>query len=297
MNHSLHDLSTASLTLFMLLMLAGALNAQNATVSFRTGDLSGNWCPILDSTGTPIDSGSYIGFYLVGPDEEVDPPSQALDSCGAPTDDDVRALHNTIGNGLDHYILGYNEPPFVPAGNLSTGNGAVLIPDSGSGEEPVLNRGDRFYMRAFDSDSVHTATHYFNLLTVDGDTMDSYIVVNPGPAVTMVCFTDPIPLDCESSPVGPEDAPNIVGEYRLYQNYPNPFNPTTTINYDVKEHGRVTLKIYNVLGQEVRTLVDGLKDTGEFSATFNAADLASGIYFYELRVNSYRDVKKMVLLQ
>jgi hypothetical protein len=283
--------------LFIFLALAGTLTAQPATVSFRTGDLSGIWCPILDSTGTPIDSGSYIGFYMVGADGEVDPPSEDLDSCGGPTDDDVRAIHNTMGNGLDHYILGYNEPPFVPPGNLSTGNGAVLIPDSGSGEEPLINVGDRFYMRAFDADSVHTATHYFNLLTVDGDTMDSYIVANPGPAVVMVCFTDPIPLDCEGTPVGPQEAPNVVGEYRLYQNYPNPFNPTTNINYDVKERGRVTIKIYNVLGQEVLTLVDGLKDMGQYSATFNATGLATGIYFCELKVNNFRDIRKMVLLQ
>jgi len=286
----------ARLALLIILPLAGTLLAQNAAVSLRTGDPTG-WCPIVDSTGAPIDSGSFVGLYLVGDDGEVDPPSEEMETCGGPTDDDVRAVNNTIGNGMDHFVMGYQEPPIVPAGNLFTGNGAVMLPDTGFGTEPVINRGDRFYMRAFNSDSVQTATHYFNLFTVAGDTVDSYVHTGIGAAIVYVCFTDAIPLDCEGAPVEAEEPPNVITEYRLYQNYPNPFNPTTKIMYDVKNYGHVTLTIFNLLGQQVASVVDDVKDSGHYVAQFDGTRLATGIYFYEIQVNNFRDIKKMVLLR
>jgi len=272
------------------------LFAQGSALSLRTGDPTG-WCPIVDSTGAPIDSGSFVGLYLVGDDGQVDPPSEEMETCGGPTDDDVRAVNNTIGNGMDHFVMGYQEPPIVPAGNLFSGNGAIQLPDTGFGTEPVINRGDRFYLRAFNSDSVQTATHYFNLLTVAGDTTDSYVHTAIGPAIVYVCFTEAIPLNCEGTPVAPEETPNVITEYRLYQNYPNPFNPATTITYDVKAFGHVTLKIFNLLGQQVATVVDDMRDTGHYAAHFDAARLATGIYFYEIQINNFRDIKKMVLLR
>jgi hypothetical protein len=279
-------------------VLAGSLAAQNASVSFRTGSIiDTSWCAILDSAGVPLDSGSFIGFYLVGADGEVDPPSSDSGTCGDPTDDDVRAIHNAIGNGMDHYVVGFHESLFVPPGNLYTGNGTIMLPDSGSGTEPVVNIGDRFYLRAFNSDSVHTATHYNNLFIVDGDTVNTYLEEAPGPATAMVCFTEAIPLNCGSTSVGPQENPSIVTEYRLYQNYPNPFNPSTMIDYDVKSYGHVTIRIFNLLGQVVATPVDNWKDMGRYSTNFNAEMLASGIYFYEFRVNGFRDIKKMIILR
>ena len=287
-----------SISLLICLLLAGSLSAQNASVSIRTGTFpDSNWCAILDSAGLPIDSGSFIGIYLVGSDGEVDPPSSDSASCGEPTDDDIRAINNTLTNGTDHFIMGFHEPPFVPPGNLYTGNGAIILPDSGFGIEPVVNLGDRFYLRAFNSDSVHTATHYNDLFIVNGDTINTCIHEATGPVTDTVCFTEALPLNCGSTPVGPQENPSIITEYRLYQNYPNPFNPTTTINYDVKFYGRVVVKVFNLLGQEVATLKDGWQDMGRYSMTFNASRLASGIYFYEFRVNDFLDIKKMVILR
>ncbi len=89
----------------------------------------------------------------------------------------------------------------------------------------------------------------------------------------------------------------VVTEYKLHQNYPNPFNPNTTIVYDVKETGHVTLKIYNLLGREVATLVDELKDNNRYQVTFDASGLAAGVYFYRVNVNDFNDVAKMVILR
>ena len=90
----------------------------------------------------------------------------------------------------------------------------------------------------------------------------------------------------------------IPKDFELYQNYPNPFNPVTTIKYDLPRNATVTLKIYDILGREVKTLVDHeFKSAGSYKVVFNASHLASGIYLFKLQTNDYMNVKKMVLLK
>ena len=86
-------------------------------------------------------------------------------------------------------------------------------------------------------------------------------------------------------------------EYQLIQNYPNPFNPYTIIEYRIQNTELVTLKIYDVLGNEITTLVNGENSAGRHKAHFNAASLPSGIYFYQLRSGSFVETKKMVVLK
>jgi pullulanase/glycogen debranching enzyme len=89
----------------------------------------------------------------------------------------------------------------------------------------------------------------------------------------------------------------IVKEYKLSQNYPNPFNPSTIIRYQIPAAGNVTLKIYDILGREVKTLVNKYEQSGTYEITFNAANLSSGIYFYQIRTNNFVSTKKMVLIK
>ncbi|MCC7094682.1 MAG: chitobiase/beta-hexosaminidase C-terminal domain-containing protein [Ignavibacteriaceae bacterium] len=89
----------------------------------------------------------------------------------------------------------------------------------------------------------------------------------------------------------------IVKTYELEQNYPNPFNPATTIKYQIPKDGIVTLKIYDILGSEVATLVNEEKPAGRYEINFNASSLASGVYLYKLQVNDFINVKKMILLK
>jgi len=86
-------------------------------------------------------------------------------------------------------------------------------------------------------------------------------------------------------------------KYSLSQNYPNPFNPSTTINYSIGKAGKVVLKIYDLLGKEVFTLVDENKPSGRYSVIFNARIIPSGIYIYELRTDGFVSRSKMVLLK
>jgi len=90
---------------------------------------------------------------------------------------------------------------------------------------------------------------------------------------------------------------NIPKNYLLYQNYPNPFNSQTTIEFDLPEKVNVKLVVYNVLGQEVAVLVDGEMNEGKHRVKFDAGNLPSGVYIYELRSGRYRSVKKMVLMK
>jgi hypothetical protein len=90
---------------------------------------------------------------------------------------------------------------------------------------------------------------------------------------------------------------NFPKEFSLAQNYPNPFNPSTTIQFNVAKQEHITLKIYNLLGQEVKKLVDGEMNVGKHSITFNANNLASGIYLYKLVGNSVNITRKMILMK
>lgn len=85
--------------------------------------------------------------------------------------------------------------------------------------------------------------------------------------------------------------------FKLLQNYPNPFNSSTKIEYSTPESGIVRLKVYDLLGREITTLVDEFQNGGTYTVNFNARDLASGIYFFELKVGEFSEVRKMVLMR
>jgi len=86
-------------------------------------------------------------------------------------------------------------------------------------------------------------------------------------------------------------------EYALSQNYPNPFNPTTTIKFSLPESGNVKLIVFNILGEDVKTLLNGVKEAGIHTINFNASELNSGIYFYKIETSNFTAVKKMMLIK
>ncbi len=99
------------------------------------------------------------------------------------------------------------------------------------------------------------------------------------------------------SPTGINDIQAKVNEFKLYQNYPNPFNPSTKIGFRISDFGLVSLKIYDVLGREVTTLVNEEKPAGTFEVTWNAVNVPSGVYFYQLKAGSYTATKKLLLVK
>ena len=105
-----------------------------------------------------------------------------------------------------------------------------------------------------------------------------------------------IRLDTTITPVNGGQT-GLPKSFSLGQNFPNPFNPTTEINYRLAAAGRVALKVYDVLGRTVATLVDEREEAGKYSVTFNASSLPSGVYIYRLTDGSYSKIKKMMLLK
>lgn len=94
-----------------------------------------------------------------------------------------------------------------------------------------------------------------------------------------------------------DESAAIPTKYSLNQNYPNPFNPSTVINYQLPEAGNVSLKVYDVLGNEVATLVNEFKQAGVYNAKFANSTLSSGIYLYRLQAGSFVSVKRMMLIK
>jgi hypothetical protein len=105
------------------------------------------------------------------------------------------------------------------------------------------------------------------------------------------------------TPPPPPDGDNIsnienrISNFALEQNYPNPFNPLTVISYQLPIESWVTLKVYNVLGVEVSTLVNEDKKAGRYEAEFNASTLPSGIYYYRLTAGQFIETKKLILMR
>jgi len=111
----------------------------------------------------------------------------------------------------------------------------------------------------------------------------------PGRANTRFSFSTALGV----SPV----TTGILDKFSLSQNYPNPFNPVTRINFAVPKQSFVTLKVYDMLGREIKTLVNEIKTKGYYSVDFDGAEFASGVYFYRFETESFTDVKRMLLIK
>ena len=90
---------------------------------------------------------------------------------------------------------------------------------------------------------------------------------------------------------------SVPDEFILKQNYPNPFNPVTNINFSLPKEGFVSIKVYDVTGRMVKTLVNEVIETGNYTVTFDGSQFASGIYFYRLETNNFMETKRMMLVK
>ncbi|MCE7857533.1 MAG: T9SS C-terminal target domain-containing protein, partial [Ignavibacteria bacterium CHB3] len=104
-------------------------------------------------------------------------------------------------------------------------------------------------------------------------------------------------LNIENPVTDINDDKQRINDFQLYQNYPNPFNPSTKISWQSSVSSWQTLKVYDVLGKEVASLVDEFKPAGNYEIEFDARNISSGIYFYELKTNTFCDQKKMIVIK
>jgi hypothetical protein len=137
------------------------------------------------------------------------------------------------------------------------------------------------------------------ILTIPFSNYAQYLGGNGRGDVSIILTNVPLPIE--------EAASSLPARFELAQNYPNPFNPSTKIKFSIPRSdspllggargGFVTLKIYDVLGNEIATLVNEEKHAGTYEVYFNSTDLPSGIYLYRLQANNNSLIKKMVLLK
>ncbi len=135
---------------------------------------------------------------------------------------------------------------------------------------------------------------------VNSTNSNPFTLTAPGPGEYRINAGHKSPLVWDSSMVTisltnvgeNESNPN---KFELYNNYPNPFNPSTTIRYSIPEASFTSIKIYDALGNQVSSLVNETKTAGTYEVTFDAKNLSSGIYYYELQAGSFTQTKKMIL--
>ena len=159
-----------------------------------------------------------------------------------------------------------------------------------AGKDPVAT--DSIAVQQMDSDPEAQ-----KLQTRSGDIVDNYLYLAHQKGMGTNILSEIELVGDGVTAVSPHDISknNIPETITLFQNYPNPFNSSTIIRYYIPESGRVTLKVYNAIGQMIRTLLNSHMTAGEHQLQWRANDLASGIYFYKLRFNGYSKTRKLVL--
>ena len=141
----------------------------------------------------------------------------------------------------------------------------------------------------------HNSTTYYNKFWEIAKNFTIGLFQKSSYRIACVIYTEWI--NSGSVTIISENKNDIPSGFNLSQNYPNPFNPTTKIKFAIPEEGSVSIKIYNALGNEVKTIVNEQMKSGSYEVTFDASQLPSGIYFYKLQANSFAATKKMVLLK
>jgi hypothetical protein len=209
---------------------------------------------------------------------------------------------------------------------VSISDGQFVVPDTAKITVLKTNVAPNF-TQLLGADTLHAnRTYNFQLKAEDpnGDLVTFSLGANPpsGASITLDVFKWIIGLDqignrsvtirvsdgtlfkdttlniTITTAVGVENERNgIPQNYGLKQNYPNPFNPSTKISYQLPQADYVTLKVYNMVGKEVVTLINEEKPAGYYQVNFSSSDMPSGIYFYELKAGSYSEVRKMLLLK
>ena len=176
---------------------------------------------------------------------------------------------DTPGSGFDQLVV--------------TGNAQI----AGTLDVSALNLFEPFVGQTFEILTANNISETFdNIVTHRGLGVDvTYNSTN-----IVITVTSPVSVDDNNEELFPT-------EYSLEQNFPNPFNPSTTINFSVPEASFVSLKIFNVLGEEVETLVAKDLNAGNYKYGWNALGLPSGIYFYKLQTDNFTETKKMILLK
>lgn len=181
---------------------------------------------------------------------------------------------------IEHWVI-YTSPPGTNGETIFENVFRKALPSS-LGTYINTNAGTYTYEFRYKIDPVWKDTSIYTMAYVQNDANKSIL----NTARNGMYFTGITPNTNE-----------IPNKIELGQNYPNPFNPTTNIKFDLPKDEFVTLKVYDLLGKEVRTIVEGMHKAGKYNVVVDIGDLSSGIYFYTLKTDNFIDTKKMSLLK
>lgn len=200
----------------------------------------------------------------------------------------------------------YNDGNYVNSVNAHPNGGCVVVGDLvkiGGGDPNMLDggviaygpNGEEYFKIRYDANPEwYYTTHKASLFCPDDNCLMIFgSTWNLDPDTAQVLF-----MTKWDNVVNVEEKNNSIPEnFLLFQNYPNPFNPNTTIKYQIPEANIISLKVYDVLGKEIGTLVDKEMVAGSYQIDFDASEYPSGIYFYQINAGDYTETKKMVLLK
>ena len=177
-------------------------------------------------------------------------------------------------------------------GNAVSGDGSIIVGDNGNGAFRLSNAGGLEALNQVYASILSTGSDLYTALGISSD--GQFIV---GQGINGTTNQDEGYLLAINGITSVEESQLTPGNFVLNQNYPNPFNPSTTINFSIQSSDFVSLKVYDVLGNEVATLVNEKRPAGSYNINFNASQLSSGIYFYKLQAGSFVETKKMILIK
>lgn len=195
----------------------------------------------------------------------------------------------------------------LPAGNTQYGSnsitylvdayGTVTYPGGGSSQALRIKRDSRKSTK-FSPNGIATYSRDINytIFAMDGTSFSITAKDTTSPSSGVIALGRNISWTTQGTTDVKNEGTNLT-EFELLQNYPNPFNPSTTITYNIKEKGDVTLKVFDAMGKEVSILVNGYKNAGTYTVQFNGSQLASGTYYCELKQNNNKNTKKLILLK
>ena len=199
-----------------------------------------------------------------------------------------------FGNPIDPATWGIggtasDDPKFAFSGDPVTGSGWL---DNPARDRRQLISSGPFQLAAGDTQDIICAY----VLGQGNNALESITVMRQNARAALAHIGVPVIVGIH------ENDPPVSSQFKLYQNYPNPFNPSTSVAYSLSKPANVTLKIYNLLGQKVKTLIDERKTAGIHTVRWDGRDAAgesvsTGIYLYSLQIGSFFEVKKMLLMQ